>query len=149
MPPSLTDKKSTVQKRLAHVCSAVVSAQALDMVSLCPECTASYSAPVPQEVDILSNCFILARIIKKNLAAMWKLLQRREPRQRKTEAQASVSQYEEWFVKPQDRTCATAKGAGHREHPKKKILWMRLAIGKDHHWSLDGPMISMIALCKS
>lgn len=98
MPPSLTDKKSTVQKRFAHVCSAVVSAQALDMVSLCPECTASYSAPAPQEVDILSNCFILARIIKRNLAAMWKLLQRREPRQRKTEAQASVSQSEDWFV---------------------------------------------------
>lgn len=98
MPPSLTDKKSTVQKKFAHVCSAVVSAQPLDMVSLCPECTASYSAPAPQEVDILSNCFILARIIKKNLAAMWKLLQRRESRQRKTEAQASVSQYEEWFV---------------------------------------------------
>lgn len=131
-----------MQKRLAHVCSAVVSAQALDMVSLCPECTASYSAPAPQEVDILSNCFILPRIIKRNLAATWELLQRREPRQRKREAQASVSQYEEWFVKPQDRSCATAKGAGHGEYPKKKILWVSLPVGKDHHWSLDGPLIA-------
>lgn len=64
---------------------------------------------------------------------MWKLLQRREPRQRKTEAQASVSQCEEWFVKPQDQSCATAKGLGHKEYPKKKILWMSLPVGKDHH----------------
>lgn len=70
-PPHLTGKKSTVQRGggtcpcLLSCCEGTRLRTGGGGGSLCPECPVSSSAPAPREADILSNCFVLPRIIKR------------------------------------------------------------------------------------